>query len=325
MFPSLTSSKQKKSITTIGFYNVENLFDTIDNPNTADDDFTADGKKKWNNKRYRIKIKKLGSVISQLGLNRSKYPPAIVGLVEVENAKVVEDLVNSSNLRKHHYGFAHYDSPDERGIDVALLYNKHAFEYLGSETHPVFLTNEEGERDYTRDILRVTGNLHGELVHILVNHWSSRREGATETEHKRIIAAETARSVITEIRDKNFDAKIIVMGDFNDDPTSKSVKDYLVAKDFHNPMTSLLDREETGTLTYDGKWNLFDQIIFSNNFLEKKEGEFYFKHAEVFNKEWLKIFKGKLKGSPFRTYIGKWYQGGFSDHFPVYAFLKKKS
>jgi predicted extracellular nuclease len=323
MFPSLSTLKQRKNITTIGFYNVENLFDTKDNPKTFDDDFTSNGKKKWNHKRYKIKVKKLSSVISQLGMNRSKQPPALVGLVEVENAKVVSDLVNSTNLRKHHYGFAHYDSPDERGIDVALLYNKIAFEYLASETFPVFLENEKGERDYTRDILKVTGNLHGELVHVLVNHWSSRREGAAETEHKRITAAKTVRTIIDEIKETYFDAKIIVMGDFNDDPTSKSVKKHLVSDDFHNPMESLLNREEIGTLTYNGKWNLFDQIIFSNNFLNKKKDSIYFKHAEVFNKEWLKIFKGKLKGSPFRTYIGKWYQGGFSDHFPVYAFLKK--
>ncbi|SHM96865.1 endonuclease [Polaribacter sp. KT 15] len=323
MFPSIKSSKQSKKITTIGFYNVENLFDTEDNPKTFDDDYTSDGKRKWTYKRYKIKIKKLGSVISQLGLNRSKYPPAIVGLVEVENAKVVRDLINSSNLKKHHYGFAHYDSPDERGIDVALLYNKRVFEFLKSETFPVFLEDDEGERDYTRDILKVSGNLHGELVHIIVNHWSSRREGAAETEHKRVTAAITARNIIKDIKDKHYDAKIIVMGDFNDDPTSKSVKT-LVSDDFINPMETILDREKLGSLTYDGKWNLFDQIIFSKNFTEKKEGKLYFTHAEVFNKEWLKIFKGKLKGSPFRTYIGPWYQGGFSDHFPVYAFLKKK-
>ena len=324
MFPSISSAKQSKKITTIGFYNVENLFDTKDDPKTADDDFTSEGKLRWNYKRYKIKIKKLGSVIAQLGMNRSKYSPAIVGLVEVENAKVVRDLVNSSNLKKHHYGFAHYDSPDERGIDVALLYNKHVFEFLSSETFPVFLIDDEGERDYTRDILKVSGNLHGEFVHILVNHWSSRREGAAETEPKRIIAAETVRSVIDKIKDTHFDPKIIIMGDFNDDPISKSVKQHLVLNDFFNPMESLLDREKKGTTTYEKKWNLFDQIIFSKNFLEKKEGKIYFKHAEVFNKKWLKVFKGKLKGSPFRTYIGPWYQGGFSDHFPVYAFLKKK-
>jgi predicted extracellular nuclease len=325
MFPTITSSKQKKSVTTIGFYNVENLFDTIDNPSTADDDFTPKGKKKWTYKRYKIKVKKLGSVISQLGMQRSKYPPALVGLVEVENAKVVEDLANSSYLRKHHYGFVHHDSPDERGIDVALLYNKVAFELLDSETYPVFLKNDKGNRDYTRDILKVSGNLQGELVHVLVNHWSSRREGAAISEPKRIAAAKTSRNIIDSIRQKEMGAKIIVMGDFNDDPTSKSVLEYLVKDDFYNPMESLIDKEKTGTLTYNGKWNLFDQIIFSKNFLEKEDGKLYFKHAEVFNKEWLKIFKGKLKGSPFRTYIGKWYQGGFSDHFPVYAFLKKKN
>jgi predicted extracellular nuclease len=323
MFPTISSSKQQQNITTIAFYNVENLFDTIDNPKTADDEFTPKGKKRWTYKRYRIKVKKLGSVISQLGMQRSKNPPAIVGLVEVENAKVVEDLANSSYLRKHHYGFVHHDSPDERGIDVALLYNKVAFELLDSTTYPVFLENDRGERDYTRDILKVSGNLHGELVHILVNHWSSRREGAKETEHKRITTAETLRGIIEIIKDSEMDPKIIIMGDFNDDPTSKSVKKHLVKDDFHNPMESILDRGN-GTTTYNKKWNLFDQIIFSNNFLDKTKGTLYFKHAEVFNKEWLRIFKGKLKGSPFRTYFGKWYQGGFSDHFPVYAFLKKK-
>ena len=323
MFPSLSSKKQKKNITTIAFYNVENLFDVVDNPNTADDDFTPKGKKSWTQKRYNIKIRKLSSVISQLGVNRSKNPPAIVGLVEVENAKVVSDLANSSYLRKHHYGYVHYDSPDERGIDVALLYSKVAFELLDSKTYPVYLEKETGERDYTRDILKVSGNLYGELVHILVNHWSSRREGVIESEPKRIITAETARLIIEEIKEKEMSPKIIIMGDFNDDPTSKSVQEYLVQDDFYNPMKSMLDKEKLGTLTYDGNWNLFDQIIFSNNFLEEKKGSLYFKHAEIFNKRWMKTNRGKYKGSPFRTYIGPWYKGGFSDHFPVYAFLKK--
>ena len=323
MFPSISSSKQKKNITTIAFYNVENLFDTFDDPKTLDDDFTPKSKKRWTYKRYKIKVKKIGSVISQLGMNRSKYPPAIVGLVEVENDKVVSDLANSTNLKRHHYGFVHHNSPDERGIDVALLYNKIAFELLDSKTYPVFLEDDEGNRDYTRDILKVSGNLHGELIHILVNHWSSRREGTAETEHKRITTAKTVREIIDVIRDSEMDPKIIIMGDFNDNPTSKSVKQHLVLDDFYNPMESMFDKGN-GTLTYNKKWNLFDQIILSKNFLEKQKGKFYFKHAEVFNKDWMKIYKGKLKGSPFRTYIGKWYQGGFSDHFPVYAFLKKK-
>ncbi|WP_158838985.1 endonuclease/exonuclease/phosphatase family protein [Polaribacter sp. L3A8] len=318
-----SSSKKSKDIFTIGFYNVENLFDTVDDPKTFDDDFTTNGKNHWNNKRYRDKIKKLGSVISQLGNEQSYYAPAIVGLVEVENAKVVRDLVNSKDLRNHHYGFVHYDSPDDRGIDVALLYNKQLFELLGSEHFPLYLEDDEGKRDYTRDVLVVYGKLNGELVHILVNHWPSRREGTEESEYKRVEAAKLASTIVEVIQAKNFDAKILIMGDFNDDPTSKSVKEYLVTEDFYNPMEKILDRDSVGSLTYEGKWNLFDQIIISKNFLEKKEGKLYFEHAAVFNKKWLKIFKGKLKGSPFRTYIGPWYQGGFSDHFPVYVFFKK--
>lgn len=324
MFPSISSSKQKNNIYTVGFYNVENLFDTKDNPHTADDDYTTDGKYRWNYKRYKIKIKKLGSVISQLGIKRSKIPPVLIGLVEVENARVVEDLVNSSYLRKYPYGFVHYDSPDERGIDVALLYNKEVFELLNSESHPLYLETLEGTRDYTRDILSVSGNLNGELIHILVNHWPSRREGTKESEHKRVAAADLSRSIVDKIKAKNADAKIILIGDFNDDPTSKSVKKHLVLNDLYNPMESLLDQGKTGTTTYEGKWNLFDQIIITKNFLDKESRKHTFKHAEVFNKQWLKVYKGKLKGSPFRAYIGKWYQGGFSDHFPVYAYFKKE-
>lgn len=158
------SSKKSKDIFTIGFYNVENLFDTVNDPKTFDDDFTTNGKNNWNHKRYRDKIKKLGSVISQLGKEQSYYAPAIVGLVEVENAKVVKDLVYSKDLKKHHYGFVHYDSPDDRGIDVALLYNKELFELLESEHFPLYLEDDEGKRDYTRDVLVVYGKLNSELV-----------------------------------------------------------------------------------------------------------------------------------------------------------------
>ena len=324
MLSFFSSSKKRKNIFTVGFYNVENLFDTVDDPKTFDDDFTSEGKKKWGNKRYRDKVKKLGSVISQLGNEQSRHAPAIVGLVEVENAKVVNDLANSKYLKKHHYNFVHYDSPDDRGIDVALLYNKQLFELLGSEHFPLYLEDEKGKRDYTRDVLVVYGNLNGELVHILVNHWPSRREGTEESEYKRVEAAKLARTIVEVIQEKHYDAKILIMGDFNDDPTSTSIKDHLMTDDFYNPMESLLDRDAIGTLTYNSKWNLFDQIIITKNFTTEKPEKHTFKHAAVFNKEWLKIFKGKLKGSPFRTYIGPWYQGGFSDHFPVYLFLKKE-
>jgi hypothetical protein len=324
MFNSILFPKRKKNITTIAFYNVENLFHPHDDEKTKDEEFTPFGKMKWTIKRYNSKVKKLGSVIAKLGMNRSKHPPIIIGLVEVESSKVVDDLAKSRFLRKYNYDYIHHDSPDERGIDVALMYNKIGFDFIESTTYPVFLENEFGERDYTRDILKVSGYLHGELTHILVNHWSSRRQGAEETEHKRITAAETVRNIIKQIQDDEIDPRIIIMGDFNDDPTSKSVEEHLVKEDFYNPMVSLFDNGKSGSLTYNGKWNLFDQIIFSKNFLEEKQDKLFFYYAAVFNKKWMKIYKGKFKGNPFRTYIGRWYQGGFSDHFPVYAFLKKE-
>ena len=163
--------------------------------------------------------------------------------MEVENAKVVHDLANSADLIKHHYDFVHYDSPDDRDIDVALLYNKQRFELLDSKNFPLYLEDAQGKRDYTRDILVVYRNLNGELVHGLVNHWPSEREGQEKSEFKRVKAAKLAKSIVNEIQAKNFDAKIMIMGDFNDNPTSKSIKEQLVTGDFYNPMESLLNRD----------------------------------------------------------------------------------
>jgi len=315
-------STKRKEVFTIGFYNVENLFDTVDNPKKADDDYLPNSRRNWTKKRYYQKLKKLSSVISQLGTNYSNHLPAIVGLVEVENSKVVQDLISHKNLEKGNYGYVHYDSPDERGIDVALIYNRSFFEVYSSKTHSLEFIEDDGRVDYTRDILRVSGSLNGELVHILVNHWPSRREGEEETKENRIKAARLVHKAIDEIKEKIESPKVIIMGDFNDDPVSESIKQNLVTEDFFNPMESLFEKG-LGTLTFKGKWNLFDQIIFSKNFLSAEKEKHSFLYAEVFNKDWLRVFKGKLKGSPFRTYIGPWYKGGFSDHFPVYAYLKK--
>jgi len=322
MFSYFKSKGKNKHAYTIAFYNLENLFDTKNDPNILDDDFTPKGRKNWNYKRYKRKIKKLGSVMRQLGTEKSFHSPAVIGVVEVENQAVLVDLVNTNNLKNENYGIVHYDSPDERGIDVALLYKKELFELLHSETFPLYLSAENGERDYTRDVLLVKGNLNGELVYILVNHWPSRRSGEDSTEEKRIKAAELVSSISYKITDETADAKIIIMGDFNDDPTSKSVKNYLVNDTFYNPMERLI-ATGNGTLNYKRTWHLFDQIIFSKNFIAVKENSHSFKYAEVFDKYFLKEWKGKYKGNPFRTYVGKWYQGGFSDHFPVYVYLKK--
>lgn len=314
--------KTQKDVYTIGFYNVENLFDIVDNPNKIDDEYLPTSRRGWNYKRYVHKIKKLSSVISQLGTNVSKHTPVIVGLVEVENSKVVEDLIRHKNLDNKGYSFVHYDSPDERGIDVALIYNRHFFEVYSSKTYALELTDDDGERDYTRDVLRVSGNLNGELIHVLVNHWPSRRTGQEDTKDKRIKASKLVHTIVEEIKEEISDPKIIIMGDFNDDPTCESIKNYLVTDDFYNPMESLF-KKGYGTSTFNKKWNLFDQIIFSKNFKNSETKKHSFLYAEVFNKEWMRVTKGKLKGSPFRTYIGPWYKGGFSDHFPVYSFLKK--
>ena len=322
MLSKKQSTENIKNVYTIAFYNLENLFDTKDDPLTLDDDFTPEGRKHWNYKRYKKKIKKLGSVIAQIGKEKSLYSPAIVGVVEVENSTVVEDLVNSKYLSEHHYGYVHHDSSDERGIDVALLYKKELFEFISSKTYPVYLEEENGVIDYTRDILMVKGKLNGELTYIIVNHWPSKREGGDVTEWKRIKAAEMVLNIVDFIENETPNAKIIIMGDFNDDPTSKSVKNHLVNGNLYNPMESLIKKGK-GTLNHDKTWHLFDQIIFSKNFFDQKEGKHTFKYAEVFDKHFLKVWNGKLKGNPFRTYVGKWYKGGFSDHFPVYIYVTK--
>lgn len=322
MFSYFRSKEKSKKLFSIAFYNLENLFDTIDNPETFDDDFTPKGKLKWHTKRYHKKIKKLSSVIRQIGTDKSLYPPAIIGVAEVENKSVLNDLIYSKNLKEYHYDYVHYDSPDMRGIDVGFIYNKQFFELLSSEVFPLYLEDEEGERDFTRDALLVNGNLNGEFVSIIVNHWPSRRKGTEESEYKRIKASELNRSIINQLVEKNSDARIIVMGDFNDNPTNKSLQN-LIKDDFINPMQSLLSRGK-GTLKHNEDWYLFDQIIFSKNFLNENSGVHTFKYAEVFNRDFLKVFKGKNKGKPFRTYISRWYQGGFSDHFPVCAYLEKK-
>ncbi|KAB1158928.1 endonuclease [Tenacibaculum aiptasiae] len=316
------SLKKRKKVHTIAFYNVENLFDTVNDPFIADDDYTPLSKRRWNEKKYYQKIKKISSVISQLGNKESAYPPALVGLVEVENSRVVKDLIKHKNLSVYNYDFVHYDSPDERGIDVALVYHKDFFEVVSSETHTLHLTDDEGEIDYTRDVLAVKGWLNGELVHVLVNHWPSRRDGEEETRPNRIKAAKLVREIMEEIKHDNKDAKFIIMGDFNDDPTSESIKDYLATDDLYNPMKSLFEKGK-GTLTFSGEWHLFDQIIFSRDFFDSEKSSHTFLKAKILNKDWLRTNRGKYKGSPFRTYIGPWYKGGFSDHFPVYITLEK--
>ncbi|KAA1246280.1 endonuclease [Aquimarina sp. RZ0] len=314
-------TKKNTNLHTIAFYNLENLFDTKDNPITLDNDFLPNSEKEWNKRKYNKKIFKLGTAISNIGFAKTGKAPVILGVAEVENKAVLEDLVKTKHLINKNYDVVHYESPDERGIDVGLLYQKKHFTVTHSESVQVLVDNAYGERDFTRDILWVTGNLQNEEIHILVNHWPSRRDGAASTAYKRIAAAEKNREIIDQITASDPNAKIIVMGDFNDDPTSESVKEYLVQEDFYNPMERLLTRYR-GTLNYRSQWNLFDQIVFSNNFHKYKAATHSFSEANIFDDSFLKIYKGRYKGNPFRTYAGRKYKGGYSDHFPVYVHLK---
>ncbi len=306
---------------TIAFYNLENLFDTEDDKYALDNDFLPESDRNWTPKRYEKKIYKLGTVISGISDEGSKEAPALIGVAEVENKKVLNDLIESKQLAKLDYSFVHYNSPDERGIDVGLLYQKEHFEVIYSESIPILLYTEEGLRDFTRDSLYVKGLLNGENIHVFVNHWSSRRSGANETSQKRIKAAQTVRKKINEIKAGEEDPHIIVMGDFNDDPTSDSIQNHLMDTDLYNPMEKLLTIYE-GSLNYKGEWNLFDQIIFSTNFFDYKKGTHSFASAAIFDEDFLTQWKGRYKGNPFRTYAGKKYLGGYSDHFPVYIQLK---
>jgi predicted extracellular nuclease len=306
---------------TLAFYNLENLFDTLDNKHTLDDDFLPKGKKRWNEKRYQKKLFKLGKAISLVGADKAKKAPAIVGVAEVENKQVLLDLVATKQLAKHNYGVVHYDSPDERGIDVGLIYQKQYFTVVHSRVYPLMLENEAGVRDFTRDLLLVSGLLNGEMIHIIVNHWPSRRRGANETEAKRIAAAQNVRAIIEELRSEDENAKLVIMGDFNDDPHSSSIKNHLMGDELYNPMETLLSYTK-GSASYDNKWNLFDQIILTHNFFERKEAKHSFANVDIFDDRFLAEYDGRYKGNPFRTYIGKKYLGGYSDHFPVYLHLK---
>lgn len=310
----------EENLFSIAFYNTENLFDYKDEDHTLDNDFTPSGRKKWGQYRYQHKINKIAKVISKIGTDDCMYPPVLVGLAEIETKQVALDITHSETLRYLNYDCIHYESPDERGIDVALLYHKDFFEILHSEPISIEVFETNGVKDETRDILYIQGKLYGELTHVFVNHWPSRRKGTDKTHLKRITLANILTQKINTILAQNSEAKIIVMGDFNDDPNSESIEKYLVSEKITNPMYEI-HQSKVGSLTHNGTWHLFDQILHSKNYNNGIGNQII--KTEIFNKEFLTDWTGRSKGEPMRTYIGKFYRGGFSDHFPVYSILKK--
>ena len=306
----------------IAFYNLENLFDLQDDVFTNDNDFLLTSVKRWTPKRYKNKLRKLGFAISNIGKKETGKHPAVIGVCEVENASVLENLMASKHLADLPYNYVHYDSSDERGIDVALLYDETVFKVVSSETFSINLVNKHGEPDYTRDILLVSGLFDKEEIHVIVNHWSSRREGEKETEPKRLAASHKVGEIISALKQNDANSKIIVMGDFNDDPSSDSIKQLVNGYNFFNPMETLRSFSR-GTTNYNRQWNLIDQILFTTNIFETQEGALQYDDANIFDEDFLKLLSGKFKGTPFRTYVGKKYKGGYSDHFPVFITLKK--
>ncbi|MGB5417472.1 endonuclease [Algibacter sp.] len=307
---------------TVAFYNVENLFDLKNNRLKHDNDFLPGSVKNWTPKRYQNKLRKLGYAISNIGQRETGKHPALVGLAEVENAIVIKDLLASKHLENCHYDFVHFNSPDERGIDVALLYDTTVFKVSHSEAFEVRLTDADGTPDYTRDVLLVSGILEGEKIHVIVNHWSSRREGEKETEVKRLASSEKVSAIIDSLKKEDEHTKIMVLGDFNDTPQNSSLKRLVDNHSLFNPMETLRSFTR-GSVKHQRQWFIFDQILVSTNFFKSSENEFEFFKANIFDEDFLKLFKGPFKGSPFRTYVGQKYKGGYSDHFPVYLILKK--
>lgn len=326
------SVAQKYKTAIIAFYNCENFYDTIDNPLVNDDDFTPRGDKNYNSIIYWNKVEHLANVLSQIGTDVNPDGPAIIGVAEIENDTVLNDLVVHPLLKNRNYKIVHYDSKDIRGVDVALLYNPKYFTVETSKKLFVRLPQGAKEAVFTRDILYVCGKLDGEVMHILVNHWPSKRGGEERSAPGREAAAEVDKNFIDSINRVDINAKIIVMGDLNDDPVSSAVTKVLNAKgkiesvkpgDLYNPWVDLY-KKGIGTLAYDDAWGLFDQILISYPWLNKQQTGFFYYRQFIFSKSFMIENVGRFKGYPMRTWDGNNYRGGYSDHFPTYLVMSKK-
>ncbi|MBL7919235.1 MAG: hypothetical protein JNJ40_02910 [Bacteroidia bacterium] len=322
---------KKYFISAIGFWNVENLYDTLNDQWKNDEEFTPSGKNVWNGARYRIKIDHLADVISQMATDVTPDGLAILGLCEIENKSVVEDLVNSPRLKKRNYKVEHIEGPDARGVDPSFIYNPTYFKLTKSVSYHVTLVTDSAYK--TRDILVVSGSFLGEPLSVLVNHWPSRRGGELKSRPNRNGAAKVARHISDSITTSDPTAKVILLGDFNDDPTSVSIKEIVntcgeikkcEGEKYYNPMEKLYN-EGTGSIAWQDSWNLFDQAIMNKNFLPKNYESWQYYAVRIFNKSFLKFDYGNNKNYPFTTYHIGTYTGGYSDHFPVYVLIAKEN
>lgn len=317
---SCSSAKQDY---VVAFYNVENLFDTINDPGTRDGGFTPEGKIPWNTERYHRKLSNISEVLSSID---NGNPPEIAGLCEVENRKVIEDLINSPNLMNYNYRIIHHESPDERGIDNAIIYQHDCFNPLFDTVYPVRFPFDTSDR--TRDILYVKGMIDHNTIHLFVNHWHSRGGGQKKSEPKRIETAKILKGIIDSLFQINTQSQILIMGDFNDNPDNRSLYEILKAR----KPDSLIEPESLYNLSYNRflnnegtcywrSWDMFDQIIVSSSLLQngnslnvQEDDQF------IFKPDWILYFPEKGSPKPNRT-RGRSYYGGYSDHLPVYVGL----
>jgi hypothetical protein len=332
VFVNTNAQEKKFKIHTVAFYNLENLFDTINDP-TKFDEFSPIMELKTNSTEiYKQKVHNMARVIADIGKDVTNNTPVLIGVCEIENKAVLEDIVNDSLLLHKNYGIVHYNAPDVRGIDVALLYQKKLFTPLSSSSHELKIYDDQSqERVYTRDQLLVSGKLEGDLIHLIVNHWPSRRGGEARSRPKRIAAAKLSKHLVDSLQVIDPYAKIFIMGDLNDNPNNPSVKSVLKAKKnktvglkgIYNPYINFY-KNGLGTTAYRDSWSLFDQIMVTNPLLEKDYSSFRFYKAGIFNKQFLITSKGAYKGYPFRSWSNGGFSNGFSDHFPVYIYLIKE-
>lgn len=300
------------------FYNVENLFDIYDDPKTSDDDYTVLGKLNWTQERYEDKLAKIAQVIDAL----PGELPAFVGLAEIENRKVLEDLVQQNKLKLANYVIVHQDSPDERGIDVAALIDTTRLQLLDYRYTRINLP--ETDRPNTRELLYVKCGSADELLHFYVNHWPSRGGGQQETEVKRVAVANVLHSQIKKMLQTDKDARIIVMGDFNDHPTDKSIATVLdagIKKD--NMLYNYMYETHTsgkGSYWYRGEWGALDQFITSPGVKNGKRG-YVAEQASIYSESTIMFRDNSGQDRPNRTYAGERYTGGYSDHLPIYMEL----
>lgn len=317
----------------IAFYNVENLFDTINTPGVNDEEFTPQAPKRWNSARYFEKLDNLATVIAGIGRDEGlPGGPHVLGLCEIENRGVIEDLVKNGRLAHLNYGIVHYNSLDMRGVDVGLIYQPDFFVVTASRSYDLPLTSTEGEVFYSRSQLVVSGLLMDEKMHFIVNHWPSRRSGSKASERLRIDAALLTRHIVDSLQKDDPLAKIVVMGDLNDDPRDASVRKHLRAEgsestlkegDLYNPMDELF-RRGVGSLAYRDRWNLFDQMVVSQPLLGKDYSSFRMHAARVYSREFMTQRDGRFRGYPLRTFVGDQYMKGYSDHFPVYIIVVRQ-